>query len=324
VTSIKTGGRVDIVHADTGAQALQGRFILLATGIRETPRSARLVTGARPAGITTTGALQQMVYLKHLKPFARAVVIGSELVSFSALLTARHGGIKIAAMIEEGDRIVARKPGDWIATHLFGVPVLTRTKLVAIRGIERVEGIEMERDGRREIISCDAVIFSGKFQPETALLKDSHVILNSGSNGPAIDQFFRTSDPQVFAAGNLLRPVETSGMCWAEGRIAAANIAAALAGTLPPPNPGVTVRIAEPVKYVYPQIIVPCAGNPVPMPLMRARVTRAVCGKLRLTVDGREIWSRSGKFLPERRLTIPTARIPQSGVTDIAVELIED
>jgi hypothetical protein len=149
-------------------------------------------------------------------------------------------------------------------------------------------------------------------------------MLSPHSNGPAIDQFFRTSDPQVFAAGNLLRPVETSGMCWAEGRIAAANIAAALAGTLPPPNPGVTVRIAEPVKYVYPQIIVPCAGNPVPMPLMRARVTRAVCGKLRLTVDGREIWSRSGKFLPERRLTIPTARIPQSGVTDIAVELIED
>jgi NADPH-dependent 2,4-dienoyl-CoA reductase/sulfur reductase-like enzyme len=135
VTSIRPGGRVDVVHADTGAQALQGRFILLATGIRETPRSARLVTGGRPAGITTTGALQQMIYLKHLRPFARAVVIGSELVSFSALLTARHGGIKIAAMIEEGDRIVARKPGDWIANHLFGVPVLTRTKLTAIRGI---------------------------------------------------------------------------------------------------------------------------------------------------------------------------------------------
>ena len=324
VTSIRPGGRVDIVHPDQGVQALEGRCVLLATGIRETPRSARLVTGARPAGITTTGALQQMIYLKHLKPFTRAVVIGSELVSFSALLTARHGGIKIAAMIEEGDRIAARKPGDWIARHLFGVPVLTRTKLAAIRGIERVEGVEIECEGKRDIIPCDAVIFSGKFQPETALLKDGHIILNPHSNGPAIDQFFRTSDPQVFAAGNLLRPVETSGMCWAEGRIVAANIAAALAGTLPPPNPGVTVRIAEPVKYVYPQIIVPSAGGPVPMPLIRARVTRAARGKLRLTVDGREIWSRSGSFLPERRLTIPTARIPPSGVTDIAVELIED
>jgi NADPH-dependent 2,4-dienoyl-CoA reductase/sulfur reductase-like enzyme len=288
------------------------------------PRSARLITGARPFGITTTGALQQMVYLKHLRPFTRAVVVGTELVSFSALLTARHGGIKIAAMIEEGDRIAARKPGDWIARLMFGVPVLMRTKLIAIRGIDRVEGVEIECDGKREFIACDSVIFTGKFQPETALLKDSHIALDPGSNGPAVDQFFRTSDPQVFAAGNLLRPVETSGMCWAEGGIVAANITAALAGTLPLPNPGVAVRIAEPIKYVYPQIIVPCAAGPVPMPPLRARVSRAISGRLRLSVDGREVWSRSGKFLPERRLTIPTVRIPSSGITDIAVDLIEE
>ncbi len=324
VTSIEPGGRIDIVNPETGVQHLQARSILLATGIRETPRSARLVSGARPSGITTTGALQQMIYLKHLKPFTRAVIVGTELVSFSALLTARHGGIGIAAMIEEGDRITARKPGDWIARQIFGVPVLTRTKLIAIRGIDRVEGVEIERDGKREAIPCDAVIFSGRFQPETALLKDSHIALDLHSNGPAIDQFFRTSDPQVFAAGNLLRPVETSGMCWAEGRIVAANIAAALAGTLPPPGAGVAVRVSEPVKYVYPQIIVPCAGSPVPTPPMRARVGRAARGKLALTVDGREIWSHRGKFLPERRLTIPTARIPRSGIADIAVELIED
>jgi hypothetical protein len=60
------------------------------------------------------------------------------------------------------------------------------------------------------------------------------------------------------------------------------------------------------------------------MPLMHARVIRAARGKLRLTVDGREIWSRGGKFLPERRLTIPTSRIPNSGIADIAVDLIED
>ena len=43
-----------------------------------------------------------------------------------------------------------------------------------------------------------------------------------------------------------------------------------------------------------------------------------------LTIDGQELWARSGKFLPERRLTIPTSGIPNSGITDIAVDLIED
>ncbi|HEY7687200.1 MAG TPA: NAD(P)/FAD-dependent oxidoreductase, partial [Dongiaceae bacterium] len=220
VTAIEPGGRIHTAHPADGTRVVDGRCVLLATGIRETPRSARLVTGGRPLGVTTTGALQQMVYLKGIRPFERAVVVGSELVSFSALLTARHGGIKIAAMLEERDRITARKPGDWIARVLLGVPVLTRTKLVAIRGGATVEGVELERGGRRESIACDGVIFTGQFQPETALLKGGHVALGAGSNGPVIDQFFRTSDPQLFAAGNLLRPVETSGMCWAEGRIA--------------------------------------------------------------------------------------------------------
>ena len=322
VTAIEPGGRLHTVHPIEGARIVDGRCVLLATGIRETPRSARLVTGARPLGVTTTGALQQMVYLKHLRPFARAVVVGSELVSFSVLLTARHGGIRISAMIEEGERITARKPGDWIARTLFGVPVLTGTKLMAIRGSAKVEGVEIERNGQHETIACDGVIFTGRFTPETALLKTGHIALDPGSGGPVIDQFFRTSDPQVFAAGNLLRPVETAGMCWAEGRIVAANIVASLAGTTPP-GAGVAVRIAEPVKYVYPQIIVPMDDNRTPMPLMRARVTRAAHGRLRLTVDGREVWSRSGKFLPERRLTIPTAKIPRTGVADIAVELLE-
>ena len=140
VTAIEPGGRVDIVHPDDGARIVEGRCILLATGIRETPRSARLVTGTRPLGVITTGALQQMVYLEASPAFARAVIVGTELVSFSALLTARHGGIKIAAMIEEGERITARKPGDWIARPFFGVPVLTGTKLVAIRGSDQGRG----------------------------------------------------------------------------------------------------------------------------------------------------------------------------------------
>ena len=91
---------------------LEARAILLAFGVRETPRSARLIGGDRPWGVITTGALQQFVYLQKIRPFRRAVIVGSELVAFSALLTLRHGGIATAAMIEEGPRITARRPAD--------------------------------------------------------------------------------------------------------------------------------------------------------------------------------------------------------------------
>lgn len=323
VTSIESG-RVHVTHPETGPATVTGRSVLLATGIRETPRSARLVSGTRPWGVMTTGALQQFVYLKHAKPCTRAVIVGTELVSFSALLTARHGGIPIAAMLEEDERITARRPGDWIARRIFGVPVLTRTRLVAIRGLDKVEAVEIEREGRRETIACDGVIFTGRFQPETAVLKGSHIALDPGTGGPAIDQYFRCSDLQVFAAGNLLRPVETSGLCWAEGRVVAANMILSLRSMLPEATPAVPVTYAAPLKYVYPQRITAQMGIAGPAPPLRARVSRAARGRLRLLVDGRELWSRRARLLPERRITIPTDRLPPVGAQSIHVELIED
>jgi len=324
VTAVEPGGRVHVTDPENGPDVVIGRCVLLATGIRETPRSTRLVSGTRPWGVMTTGALQQFAYLTNTMPFARAVIVGTELVSFSALLTARHAGIEIVAMLEEGERITARKPGDWIARRVFGVPVLTRTKLTAIRGADRVESVEVERQGRRETIACDGVIFTGRFQPETAILRSSHIALDTGTGGPAIDQYFRSSDLQVFAAGNLLRPVETSGLCWAEGRMAAANVILGLKDKLPEASPSVPVTYAAPLKYVYPQrftVQMPIAGPP---PLLRARVSRATRGRLRLLVDGRELWSRRVSLLPERRISIPSDRLPAAGMRSIHVELMED
>ena len=41
--------------------------MILASGCRERPRSARLVPGSRPEGVMTTGTLQQLVYLKEAR-----------------------------------------------------------------------------------------------------------------------------------------------------------------------------------------------------------------------------------------------------------------
>src|SRR5262249_7342282 len=197
-------------------------------------------------------------------------------------------------------------------------------KIVAIRGLDKVEAVEIERDGRRETIACDGVVFTGHFQPETAILRGSHIALDPGAGGPAIDQYFRCSDLQVFAAGNLLRPVETSGLCWAEGRIVAANMILSLQSKLPEVTPAVPVTYAAPLKYVYPQRFtaqMPIAGPP---PLLRARVNRAARGRLRLLVDGRELWSRRANLLPERRITIPTDRLPPVGARSIHVAIIHD
>jgi pyruvate/2-oxoglutarate dehydrogenase complex dihydrolipoamide dehydrogenase (E3) component len=248
-----------------------------------------------------TGMLQQMVYLQGRKPFRHPVVIGTELVSFSTLLTLKHIGVKPVAMIESGDRIIARRPGDLIARHLLGVPVLLKTRLLRILGIDQVEGIEIDRGRGIERLACDGIILTGSFRPETALLAPSDLALDTGTRGPRIDQTMRCSDPSYFAAGNLLRGIETAGQCYREGAAAAEHILTALRQPSAEARRLVPVHVTAPISYVYPQCIDPALGTDQSQ-LFKARVTEAVRGRLEVSVGGQTVWSRSIDALPERRI----------------------
>lgn len=304
VTALGPGGVLELATA-TGRRRLCGRRVLLALGVRETPRSARLVSGTRPWGLLTTGALQQMVHLACLRPCSRAVIVGSELVSFSAILTLRRAGIQPVALIEENARITARRPADLIARHLLGVPVWTNTQLRSIEGAARVESVVIERAGRSESVDCDGVIFTGRFRPESALLDASHIAVDRGSGGPVIDQYQRCSDPVYFACGNVIHPVESAGRCYREGLRIAETIARDLAGRLAPAEHGIAVECTGALRYVLPQSIAPVDSASLTW-RFNLRAARTVRGRLAVLGDGRELWSQRLHALPERRLTVPS------------------
>jgi NADPH-dependent 2,4-dienoyl-CoA reductase/sulfur reductase-like enzyme len=316
---LETGGTVHATGPH-GGEIYRGKAVLLALGARETPRSARLVSGTRPWGVMNTGALQQFVYLHRKRPFQRPVVIGTELVSFSALMTMRHLGIRPAAMIEAGNRITARRPGDFVARAFFGVPIRLNTQLLRILGKDRVEGVEIDRGNGIEQLDCDGVIFTGKFRPENALLAESPVAVDHGTLGPSIDQYWRCSDPAFFAAGNLLRGIETAGQCWREGRAAARTIAASLDDKLPVPKT-IPVQTEGALKYVYPQRIAP--GDALDGALLfKARVRKAATGTLAVRADDKVVWSRRISALPERRIAWPvsTSALQSAGRITVALE----
>lgn len=199
------------LHSASGVSELKARHILIATGTREASRAARLVGGARPQGVMNTGALQQHVYLHGRKPFQNPVIIGSEWVSFSAILTCRHAGIRPVAMLEENQKITAPRAGSLVARWAFGVPVYTSAKLISIEGRDVVEAVEIEHRGQLKRITCDGVIFTGQFKPETAIL-------------PAGDL-----PENISLAGNVLAPLKSAGQCWLQGVAAAEAIAGRLA-----------------------------------------------------------------------------------------------
>src|SRR5690606_9570454 len=139
------------------------------------------------------------IYVEHLRPFLRPVIVGTELVSLSAVLTCIKAGIRPVAVIEPGARPTARRPLA-IFPRLLGIPIHYGTTVADITGRPRVESVGLRHaDGTTEELGCDGVLFTGRFTPESALVRASHLDIDQGSGGPLIDQFGRCSDPAYFA-----------------------------------------------------------------------------------------------------------------------------
>ncbi|MGA6580482.1 NAD(P)/FAD-dependent oxidoreductase, partial [Providencia sp. NPDC089923] len=215
VTQLHPNGHLTISTPD-GLVEAQAKRVLIATGVRETPRHPRLVSGLRPQGIITAGALQQFVYLNGKKPCRNPVIVGSELVSFSALWTLKNAGVKAQAMIESGDRILAFKPATLFAKAM-GTPVFLNSQITEIGGLERVEYVVVESAGKTHKIMCDSVIFTGQFVGENTLIRKSHLDYDAATGKPVTDQRGRCSDTSYYAAGNMLHPADMGDQCYQEG-----------------------------------------------------------------------------------------------------------
>ena len=237
-----------------------------------------------------------MVYLHGLRPFERPVILGSERVAFSALLTCRHAGFRRLAMVAPEPHPLARWPAAWLP-RLLAIPLFLQTDLTAIRGDCSVTAVDLRGpDGQTRRLETDGVLITGQILPEAALLRASHLAIDPATGGPEVDEQGRCSDPADFAAGNLLRAVETEGWCWSEGQRAASAVALDLAGKAAC-VPQLRIRAeGEASKYVLPQRLGSGAE------IVQFRVTRPLQGRLTLTLNGTEIQSVPLSARPERRL----------------------
>ena len=113
--------------------------------------------------------------------------------------------------------------------------------------------------GQTKVIDCDGLVLTGSFRPESGLARMCGIDIDPATGGPVVDQSGRTSRPEIYAAGNLLRGIETAGHCWAEGRA----IARALLTDLPPAA-GIEVRPGQGLRYVMPQRLTPAQKRPFP------------------------------------------------------------
>ena len=300
------GERCLQVTTPAGRLEIHAEVIILATGARERPRAARLVPGSRCSGVLTTGELQSLVHLKHQAIGSRAVIVGSELVSWSAVLTLRDAGCRRTLLVTESPRSQAYAVASAFGRIALRTPLRTQTRLIRVIGDREVTAVEVERQGERDRIPCDTVIFTGDWIPDHELARAAGLPIDAASKSPIVDTALQTPRDGIFAIGNLVHPVDTADVAALDGAAVAPAVLARLAGK--PVAPSVlTLTVEPPLRWIAPSRI--AMDDPHPP---RGRYL-AWSDELRLfprvvaTQDGRVIGSRQLPWpcAPGRMFRIP-------------------
>jgi 3-phenylpropionate/trans-cinnamate dioxygenase ferredoxin reductase subunit len=172
-----------------------------------------LATGARPRTLPVPGAdLGGVHYLRTLAdseriaeaaaPGARLVIVGAGWIGLEVAAAARHRGATVD-VVETADLPLQRILGDRIATVFadlhreHGVNFHFGTQVARFTGGDRVTRVEL---GDGTVLPADAVLVAVGAQPNTELAERAGLAVD---NGILVDVGLRTSDPHIYAAGDV-------------------------------------------------------------------------------------------------------------------------
>lgn len=171
-----------------------------------------LATGSRVREINVPGFdLDGVHYLRniddvksiqaHFRPGAKMVVVGGGYIGLEVAAVAVKRGIEVT-VLETADRVMARVV-DPIVSHFYervhreeGVKIETRVTVAGFEGGTKVEAVVSGEGGR---YPCDVVVVGIGILPNTELAAEAGLHVE---NGISVDEFCRTSDPDICAAGD--------------------------------------------------------------------------------------------------------------------------
>lgn len=220
------------------------RTVLLDDGSRLAWDTLVLATGSRVRRVTVPGSdLGGIHYLRgiadvdgiraELAAGRRLVVIGAGYVGLEVAASCVKHGIAVT-VLEMADRplvrVVAPEMSEfYLSAHAqAGVRVLCRTGLAEFRGEGRVREVVATTG---EVFPADFVVVGIGIVPNQELAQEAGIVCD---NGIAVDEFCRTSDPDVYAIGDCCSlpslhygrriRLESVDNAYEQARSAAANI----------------------------------------------------------------------------------------------------
>jgi len=196
VTAIEPGART----ADlSSGERLAYDKLVLATGSRV--RTVDL-PGSRLSGVHYLRTIQDVDRIRdHFHPGAALVIVGAGYIGLEVAAVAVTHGLKVT-VVELADQVMARVEAPALSEFMArvhraaGVEIRCGTGVSAFAGETRLRGV-VGSDGIE--IPADLAIVGIGILPNVELAEDAGLVC---SNGIMVDEYCRTSDPDVLAVGD--------------------------------------------------------------------------------------------------------------------------
>ncbi len=189
-----------------------GRRVLLADGSEIAYERLLLCLGASSRRVTCPGAeLGGVHYLRdlgeaqrlraELRPAAKVVIVGGGYIGLETAATCRQLGCEVT-VLEMGDRLMGRVVAPLVSAFFAeqhsaqGVRLICNTRVAALEGDTRVRRVVCA-DG--SVHEADVVVVGIGAVATTALAEAAGLACD---NGIVVDEYCRTSDAAIFAAGD--------------------------------------------------------------------------------------------------------------------------
>jgi pyruvate/2-oxoglutarate dehydrogenase complex dihydrolipoamide dehydrogenase (E3) component len=214
-----------------------GRFVapdcVEVDGKRLKFKKAAITTGARAASLPIPG-LAEAGYLTNETVFSltelprRIAVIGAGPIGCELAQTFARFGAQVT-LLEVEPQILIREDRDAAerverAIVADGVEIVTGCKIsdVAMRGNEKI--LATERDGARREIACDEILIGvGRVPAVEGLNLEAAMIEYDKQNGVKVDDHLGTTNPLVYAGGDVASPYKFTHLSDAHARIILRN-----------------------------------------------------------------------------------------------------
>lgn len=198
-TSVEKVDRVNKIVTDNFGKKTPYDILIMATGSRATvPKNVPNLSGI----FTMRSRVDADNFKKHLPKESHVLIVGGGLLGLEMAASLREIGVKIT-IVQRISRFLNRQL-DTLGSQLLheemveqGCDIYYDDEVELYYGRSKLTGVGL-RSGRK--INCDALILAIGTTPNLELAKESNLLCK---RGVVVDERLQTSDPSIFAIGEI-------------------------------------------------------------------------------------------------------------------------